>query len=58
MFAICLAFASIEADIIPLLLQTEDRAVMKERVSRVREHHPVEKEFVVSVMYLHIICLD
>jgi hypothetical protein len=31
-----------------LLLQTEDRPVMKERVTRMREHHPVEKEFVVS----------
>ena len=30
------------------LLQTEDRPVVKERVTRMREHHPVEKEFVVS----------
>lgn len=27
--------------------QVEDRPVMKERVTRTREHHPVEKEFVV-----------
>ncbi len=29
-------------------VQTEDRPVMKERVTRLREHHPVEKEFVVG----------
>ncbi|EFN54404.1 hypothetical protein CHLNCDRAFT_135735 [Chlorella variabilis] len=28
--------------------KVEDRPVMKERVSRVREHHPIEKEFVVE----------
>ncbi|KAI7840230.1 hypothetical protein COHA_006012 [Chlorella ohadii] len=28
--------------------KTEDRPVMKERVTRMREHHPVEKEFVVE----------
>ena len=28
--------------------QVEDRPVMKERVTRVREHRPVEKEFVVG----------
>jgi len=28
--------------------QVEDRPVVKERVTRMREHHPVEKEFVVS----------
>ncbi|KAL4429617.1 hypothetical protein ABPG77_008666 [Micractinium sp. CCAP 211/92] len=28
--------------------KTEDRPVMKERVTRLREHHPVEKEFVVE----------
>jgi hypothetical protein len=29
-------------------VQTEDRPVIKERVTYVKEHHPVEKEFVVS----------
>lgn len=29
-------------------LQVEDRPVVKERVTRIREHHPVEKEFVVG----------
>ncbi len=32
----------------PIPSQTEDRPVMKERVTRLREHRPVEKEFVVG----------
>jgi hypothetical protein len=31
-----------------VLLQTEDRPVVKERTELIQEHRPVEKEFVVS----------
>jgi len=31
--------------------KVEDRPVMKERVTRMREHHPVEKEFVVETRF-------
>ena len=46
--AINLSFAQMNKSQHILLLQIEDRPIVKEIKTYVREHHPVEKEFVVE----------
>jgi hypothetical protein len=41
--------AVVAALLLLLLLQVEDRPIIRERVERIVEHRPVEKEFVTEV---------
>lgn len=41
-----------EINIVLALLQVEDRPVVKERVERILEHHPVEKQYVVETRFV------
>lgn len=41
-----------ESNIVLALLQVEDRPVVKERVERILEHHPVEKQYVVETRFV------